>query len=153
MSDIISQDVDLSAAILELINSSYYGLPRKVTSIKHTVMILDIGSLTGNQHHRHSSDPLLTNVTRIPYDNYLGDGFDSSVLLEKLLNDPSSRITEPAAIILEIVQDEGGLNSASKKWLQSVETLAKRNGAMLIVDEIQTGCGRTGVFLLFQRLS
>jgi diaminobutyrate-2-oxoglutarate transaminase len=57
----------------------------------------------------------------------------------------------PAAIILETVQSEGGLNVASNLWLQGISDVAKKIGALLIVDEIQTGCGRTGPFFSFER--
>ena len=57
---------------------------------------------------------------------------------------------EPAAMVLEIIQAEGGVNVASKSWVQGVSQLAKRQGALLILDDIQIGCGRTGPFFSFE---
>lgn len=88
----------------------------------------------------------LQGVTRLPYDGYLGPHVDTSQQLEQMLDDGSSGLDAPAAIILESVQGEGGLNAASPDWLQRIAALADRHGALLIVDDIQAGCGRTGTF-------
>ncbi|MGW4207277.1 diaminobutyrate--2-oxoglutarate transaminase [Lentzea sp. NPDC004789] len=56
----------------------------------------------------------------------------------------------PAAILLETVQGEGGLAAATGTWLAEVRALADRTGALLIVDDIQAGCGRTGSFFSFE---
>ncbi len=58
-------------------------------------------------------------------------------------------IDAPAAFIVEPVQGEGGLNAASKEWMQGIARLARKHGALLIVDEIQAGIGRTGGFFSF----
>lgn len=107
-------------------------------------------SLTGSSHHRRSSAPLLTGVTHMPYDGYFGPEIDTCAMIENLLADPSSGIDAPAAIILEAVQGEGGLNVACPDWLCRIEALARRHGALLILDEIQAGCGRTGSFFAFE---
>ena len=109
-------------------------------------------SLTGSKYHRKSSAPLLTGGMRAPYDGYFGDSIDTSVYLEKLLSDPSSGYDEPAAIIFETTQGEGGLNAVSPDWAQNIQRIACNCGALLIVDEIQTGCGRTGSFFSFEAL-
>jgi diaminobutyrate-2-oxoglutarate transaminase len=69
--------------------------------------------------------------------------------MEILLDNPSSGYDAPAAFIVEPVQGEGGLNAASKEWMQGIARLAKKHGALLIVDEIQAGIGRTGNFFSF----
>lgn len=107
-------------------------------------------SLTGSAHHRGGSAPLLNQVTRMPYDGYFGAAVDTAAQLETLLNDPSGGIDAPAAIILETVQGEGGLQSASADWLREIQTIARAHGALLIVDDIQAGCGRTGTFFSFE---
>jgi diaminobutyrate-2-oxoglutarate transaminase len=56
----------------------------------------------------------------------------------------------PAAIILETIQAEGGIKVASQQWLEDVANFAKNNGILLIIDDIQTGCGRTGHFFSFE---
>jgi diaminobutyrate-2-oxoglutarate transaminase len=67
-----------------------------------------------------------------------------------MLADPSSGLDAPAAILLETVQGEGGLNVASPQWLRRIAALAAAHGALLIIDDIQAGCGRTGTFFSFE---
>ena len=103
---------------------------------------------TGNQHHRQGAGATLTNVTRIPYEGYAG--VDGLALFETLLSDNSGGIDKPAAVLLETVQGEGGLNVASNAWLQRLSALCKAHDILLIVDDIQAGCGRTGTFFSFE---
>jgi diaminobutyrate-2-oxoglutarate transaminase len=65
--------------------------------------------------------------------------------------DKSSGVDLPAAIIVETVQAEGGVNIASTEWLQKLEALCRRFDILLIIDDIQVGCGRTGSFFSFER--
>ena len=104
---------------------------------------------TGNGHHRMAGALSLPDVTRLPYDGYV-DGLDSLALLDELLFDPSGGIDPPAAVLLETVQGEGGLNVASPGWLRGIAAVAARHGALLIVDDVQAGCGRTGTFFSFE---
>ena len=60
---------------------------------------------------------------------------------------PGSR---PAAVIVETVQGEGGINVARAEWLRSLERLCRQYDMLLIVDDIQMGCGRTGSFFSFE---
>ncbi len=92
----------------------------------------------------------LSGVSRLPFDGYLGPGVDTAELLASMLADPSSGLDAPAAILLETVQGEGGLNTASPRWLRRVAALAAEHGALLIVDDIQAGCGRVGTFFSFE---
>jgi diaminobutyrate-2-oxoglutarate transaminase len=104
--------------------------------------------LTGHEYHRQDvQDPY---VIRMPYDNYFGADFDTIASMRKLLNDPSSGIEKPAAVVLETVQGEGGVNIASAQWLRELRTLTLELGILLIVDDIQAGCGRTGSFFSFE---
>ena len=105
---------------------------------------------TGNQHHRGGAGHSLTNVTHAPFDRYHGDDVDTAEQLDQLLSDPSSGMDPPAAIMLETVQGEGGLNAASFEWLRKIEKIARAHGALLIVDDIQAGVGRTGSFFSFE---
>ncbi|MDK3017080.1 diaminobutyrate--2-oxoglutarate transaminase [Pseudodonghicola flavimaris] len=105
---------------------------------------------TGNSYHRGGAGITLNGVTRMPYDGYLGDGIDTADVLEKMLEDASSGLDKPAAILLETVQGEGGLNAADPDWIKRIADLAKAHGALLIVDDIQAGCGRTGSFFSFE---
>ena len=103
---------------------------------------------TGNQHHRGGAGTSLSDVTRLPYEGYAGvDGLN---LFETMLSDASSGLDKPAAVLLETVQGEGGLNVASNQWLQRLEKICRRHDVLLIVDDIQAGCGRTGTFFSFE---
>lgn len=105
---------------------------------------------TGNAHHRGGAGVALSGVTRTPFCGYMGSDFDTLKLLDRQLSDRSSGIDKPAAVIVETVQGEGGLNVASMKWLQGLERLCRRHDMLLIVDDIQAGCGRTGSFFSFE---
>lgn len=107
-------------------------------------------SATGNSHHRGAAGINLGGVSRMPYDNYLGEGFDTTAYLDKVLSDSSSGIDKPAAVIVETVQGEGGINAASFEWLRALQEVCTRHEVLLIVDDIQAGCGRTGTFFSFE---
>ncbi|MEX2542234.1 MAG: diaminobutyrate--2-oxoglutarate transaminase [Trueperaceae bacterium] len=107
---------------------------------------------TGNLYHRGGAGLPLTGVTRMPFEGALGNDVDTADLLERLLSEPASGIEPPAAIILETVQGEGGLNAASFEWVRRVSEIARENGALLIIDDIQAGIGRTGSFFSFEEM-
>lgn len=111
-----------------------------------------VGALaaTGNGSQRKASRAHLSGVSRAPYEGFHGADIDSAQMLDDMLSDTSSGMDAPAAIILECIQGEGGLNVASKPFLQKLATIAKRHGALLIVDDIQAGCGRSGDFFAFE---
>ena len=113
---------------------------------------VSLGALaaTGNQHHRRVAGVDMPGVTPMPYDGYLGDGYDTTTYLDKALGDPSSGVDHPAAVIVECVQGEGGLTAADLGWLKNLETVCRKHDVMLIVDDIQAGCGRTGTFFSFE---
>jgi diaminobutyrate-2-oxoglutarate transaminase len=91
-------------------------------------------------------------VIRLAYENYNGAGRAELERFEAMARDPSGGIASPAAFIVEAVQGEGGLNTASAAWLQQLAAMARRLGALLILDEVQAGCGRTGSFFSFEGL-
>jgi len=133
-------------------------LARKVTGRTNVIsftngfhgVTLGAVSATGNQHHRGGASIPLSGVTRMPFCGYYGYNADTLKMIDKQLSDPSSGIDAPAAFIVETVQGEGGLNIATPEWLLGLEKLAKKHGALLIVDDIQAGCGRTGKFFSFE---
>jgi diaminobutyrate-2-oxoglutarate transaminase len=86
----------------------------------------------------------------MPFHGYMGSDLDTIDLLEQHLADTSSGIDPPAALILETVQAEGGVNVATMPWLRRLGQLLKRFEILLIVDDIQVGCGRTGAFFSFE---
>lgn len=113
---------------------------------------LSLGALaaTGNAKYRRAGGIDLGGVTRLPFDGYLGEGVDTLDLFERMLTDPGSGLDVPAAVIVEAVQGEGGINVASPEWLRRLRELTSAHGILLILDEIQTGVGRTGDFFSFE---
>ena len=107
---------------------------------------------TGNSYHRGGAGMTLNGVTHMPYDGYFAGSIDTADFLEVMLADRSGGIDAPAAIILETVQGEGGLNVASPEWVKRIADIAKKHGALLIVDDIQAGCGRCGTFFSFEEM-
>ncbi len=133
-------------------------LARKVTGRTNIISFTNgfhgvtLGALaaTGNSYHRGGAGTSLGDVTRMPFDNYMGKGCDTADFLEAMLNDRSGGMDAPAAIMFETVQGEGGLNAASPEWIKRVADLAKEHGALLIIDDVQAGCGRAGSFFSFE---
>src|SRR5699024_6146694 len=112
---------------------------------------MTIGSLsvTANSFKRHGAGVPLHHSVSMPFDEYVEDQ-DTIAYLERFMEDRGSGVALPAAIILETVQGEGGINAASMEWLKKVEALCKQWNILLIVDDIQAGCGRTGTFFSFE---
>lgn len=104
--------------------------------------------LTGQTYHRQAIQD--SHVARMPFEGYLGEEVDTISYMKKLFNDPSSGIDKPAAVIVETIQGEGGVNVASSKWLQDLRALTSEQGILLIIDDIQAGCGRAGSFFSFE---
>jgi diaminobutyrate-2-oxoglutarate transaminase len=105
---------------------------------------------TANNHYRSAAGVTPTGVTFLPYDGYLGPDVDTTTYLEQVLQDTGSGTDLPAAVIVETVQGEGGVNVASFDWLRSLESVCRTHDILLIVDDIQAGCGRTGPFFSFE---
>jgi len=114
---------------------------------------LTMGALavTGNDFYRDESYGARNNADSVPFDGYFGPDVNTIDYLRKFLTDGSSGIDLPAAIIVETVQGEGGINVASIKWLQELEALCREFDILLIIDDIQVGNGRTGTFFSFER--
>lgn len=113
---------------------------------------LSLGALAASAtaFKRGAAGVPLGNVTRVPYEGFAGEGVDTIDYLIRLLDDPGSGVDLPAAIVVETVQGEGGLNTASPQWLRRLADVARDRGILLIVDDIQAGCGRTGTFFSFE---
>lgn len=114
---------------------------------------LTMGSMavTGNAFYRDEAFINRSNVTFVPFDGYFGPDMDTASYLRKLLEDTSSGLDLPAAIILETIQAEGGVNVACDEWLQEIESICNDFDILLIVDDIQVGNGRTGTFFSFEK--
>lgn len=114
-------------------------------------MTLGALALSGNAEKRAGAGVPLPFTSRAPFASYGTDDIDTLRHLRTLLEDGSSGVDLPAAIIVETVQAEGGVNVASDKWLRGLAKLTKELDILLIVDDIQVGCGRTGGFFSFER--
>ncbi|MFG3343706.1 diaminobutyrate--2-oxoglutarate transaminase [Streptomyces sp. NPDC048018] len=133
-------------------------LARKVTGRETVVSFtnafhgMSLGSLavTGNATKRAGAGVPLNHAAQMPFDHYLGGQVPDFLWFEKLLADPGSGLDHPAAVIVETVQGEGGINVARAEWLRGLADLCRRHDMLLIVDDVQMGCGRTGDFFSFE---
>lgn len=113
-------------------------------------MTLGSLSLTTDKCSRDGAGQPLANVTHIPAPGMF-EGLDTIAYMERLLTDDHSGVEKPAAIALETVQADGGINVFDSQWLRDLRDLCNRYDILLIVDDIQVGCGRTGTFFSFER--
>jgi diaminobutyrate-2-oxoglutarate transaminase len=113
-------------------------------------MTLGALSVTGNSMKRHGAGIPLVHATPMPFDNYFDGTVPDFLWFEKLLDDAGSGLNEPAGVIVETVQGEGGINPARIEWLQGLADLCQRHDMLLIVDDVQMGVGRTGPFFSFE---
>jgi acetylornithine/succinyldiaminopimelate/putrescine aminotransferase len=93
-------------------------------------------SITGSENFKRAFRPLLPGVTHIRYNNP---------------NDLAFITTRTAAVVLEAVQGEAGVQVPAPAYLQALQDRCRQTGALLILDEIQTGFGRTGTFWAFEQ--
>ena len=131
-------------------------LARKVTGRRTVVsftnafhgMTLGALAVSANPFKRDGAGVPLEYTATAPYDGQLNGQLGETDTIETLdvmlTDDPA------AAVIVETVQGEGGLHTASSGWLRRLEECCRRHGALLIVDDIQAGCGRTGSFFSFE---
>ncbi|NKI15794.1 aspartate aminotransferase family protein [Spongiibacter sp. KMU-166] len=119
---------------------------------------MTLGSLacTANQYFRGAAGVPLEFVSHQPFGcdsstdaDGMGGGVENIDRLRALYADGSSGVKPPAGFIVEVIQAEGGVNVADKAWLHALQALARDVGALLIFDEIQVGCGRTGSYFSF----
>lgn len=114
---------------------------------------MSLGALaaSSDSFSRHGAGVPLGNVTFLPYYNSFSDPFLSLEYLENVLTDDHSGIDQPAAVLLETIQAEGGINVAPADWLRELRAICDRHDLLLIVDDIQVGVGRSGHFFSFER--
>ncbi len=133
-------------------------LARKVTGRESIInftnafhgMTLGSLSVTGNSMKRAGAGIPLVHATPMPFDNYFGGVVEDFQWFERVLDDSGSGLNRPAAVIVETVQGEGGVNVARPEWLRALADLCTRREILLIVDDVQMGCGRTGPFFSFE---
>ena len=132
-------------------------LARKVTKRRKIIaftgsfhgMSLGALSATANKYYKNVFFPT-SEVQFLPYDGYM-KGLNSLEYLKKVLKDNNSGIEIPAAIILETIQADGGVNVASNQFLQGIREICDEFGILMIVDDVQVGNGRSGKFFSFER--
>lgn len=133
-------------------------LARKVKQRRNVIAFMGgyhgmtLGSLavTSNHECRAGAGLPLDNVHFVPYPVGCPMSFDSIAYIDAIVQDTHSGVEKPAAIILETVQAEGGVNVAPIAWMQRLRQLCDRHDILLICDDIQVGCGRTGPFFSFE---
>jgi diaminobutyrate-2-oxoglutarate transaminase len=133
-------------------------LARKVTERSQVIGFtnafhgMTLGSLavSGNSMKREGAGVMLNAATHLPFDGYFGGDVDTIAHFRQLLEDGSSGLETPAAVIVETVQAEGGINVASAQWLRDLQALCREYDILFIVDDIQVGVGRTGSFFSFE---
>ena len=94
-------------------------------------------SATWDKKYREPFEPLVPDFSHIPYNDVAA--------LEAAID------FKTAAVLLEVVQGEGGVRLGSREFLRQAQDLCRDRGAMLILDEVQTGFGRTGKMFAFQQ--
>ncbi|SEL66550.1 diaminobutyrate--2-oxoglutarate transaminase [Rhodococcus maanshanensis] len=133
-------------------------LARKVTGRESIInftnafhgMTLGALSVTGNSMKRAGAGVPLVHATPMPFDNYFDGATEDFHWFERVLDDSGSGLNRPAAVIVETVQGEGGVNVARPEWLRALAELCRSRDILLIVDDVQMGCGRTGPFFSFE---
>lgn len=113
-------------------------------------MTLGSLALTTDRCSREGAGQPLANVTHIPAP-YMFPELDTIAYIETLLTDDHSGVEKPAAIVLESVQADGGIYAFDVEWLRRLRDLCDRHDILMICDDIQVGCGRTGTFFSFER--
>ncbi len=113
-------------------------------------MTLGALALTTDRGPRAGAGVPLNNVTHIPVP-YMFPELDTIKYMQTLLDDCHSGVEKPAALVIETVQAEGGIYVFDSEWLKQVRKFCDDNDILLIIDEIQVGCARTGTFFSFER--
>lgn len=116
-------------------------------------------AVTGNHGPKNALGPLMAGVQFMPYPHLyrcpLGVGGEAAtrVMCEyftRFIADVESGVCLPAAVIVEAVQGEGGVNPAPDAWLRTLREVTQRHGIVLILDEVQSGFGRTGKMFAYE---
>jgi diaminobutyrate-2-oxoglutarate transaminase len=106
---------------------------------------------TASDYYRYGLHQTLPKVTHVPYPRSPLGAFDSLDYLDRMVDDPSSGVEKPAAVILETVQGEGGVYLAPTGFLTGLRAWCDRHDVLMVVDDVQVGCGRTGPFFSFEQ--
>ncbi len=114
---------------------------------------MSLGALAATSHNypRAASGTPLLGITFMPFPYGFNKSFDTIGYIENVITDDHSGSELPAAIVVETVQAEGGIIPVEVEWLRRLRELCDRHDILLIVDDIQIGCGRTGEFFSFEK--
>jgi diaminobutyrate-2-oxoglutarate transaminase len=108
-------------------------------------------SMMGNLGPKNNISGLMADVHFMPYSNYGNvDPQWNLNYIENVLTDPESGIVKPAGMLMEVVQGEGGVIPSDDEWLRQIRRVTKENDVPLMIDEVQTGMGRTGKIFAFE---
>ena len=113
-------------------------------------MTLGSLALTTDKSSRGGAGVPLENVTFIPAP-YMFPELDTIAYMQRLLDDDHSGIEKPAAVFLETIQAEGGIRVFEIEWLQRLRKFCDDNDILMVVDDVQVGCCRSGTFFSFER--
>jgi diaminobutyrate-2-oxoglutarate transaminase len=125
----------------------------KIIAFTNSFHGLSSGSLavTARSFYRNEAFINRANVSFAPFDGYFGRDVNTIDYLRQFLEDGSSGVDLPAAVLVETIQAEGGVRIASQEWLQELRRVCEKFDMLFIVDDIQVGCERTGTFFSFDR--
>lgn len=113
-------------------------------------MTLGALSLTTDKAARKGAGVKLNDVTHIPAP-YMYPELDTIEYMQRLLDDDHSAVEKPAAVVIETVQAEGGIQVFEVEYLQRLRKFCDDNDILLMIDDIQVGCARTGTYFSFER--
>lgn len=113
-------------------------------------MTLGALSLTAEMYARKGAGATFTDCTHIPAP-YMFEGLDVIKYMQTLIDDDHSGVEKPAAVIMETVQAEGGIRVFDDRFLRDVREFCTKNDILMIVDDVQVGCCRSGTFFSFER--
>lgn len=113
-------------------------------------MTLGALSLTTEMYARNGAGATFVDCTHIPAP-YMFENLDVIEYMQKMIDDDHSGVEKPAAVVMETVQAEGGIRVFDDQFLRDVRDFCTRNDILMIVDDVQVGCCRTGNFFSFER--
>lgn len=133
-------------------------IARKITGRKNIAfftnsfhgMTLGALSVSFNASKKYTDRGTSNCSPAMPFDGFFDNEYPSLEYIKGFLKISKTKSELPAAFILETVQCEGGVNIAGRGWLKELEKLLKKYEILLIIDDIQAGCGRTGTFFSFE---
>lgn len=125
---------------------------RNVFSLMGAFHGMTLGSLalTTDKASRRGAGVPLDYVTFIPAP-YMFPELDTIAYMQRLIDDDHSGVERPAALFIETIQAEGGIRVFDVEWLKAVRKFCDNNDILLVVDEVQVGCCRSGSFFSFER--